>query len=311
MEAASPAASVASAEATHRLGLWLALLGAVAFSAKAILVKLMYRQGIDPATLIMLRMVLSLPFFLAMVWWASRQDHARQNPLDRRDGLAIAGLGFLGYYFASYLDFLGLQYITASLERLILYLNPTLVLLLAWLLHRQAVGLKQLVAMALSYAGVLVVFGHEASLDGANVPWGVVLVFGSALAYALYLIASGQMVKRIGSMRLVGLASSAACGFSLIQFAVMQPMAIADIPPAAWALSLVNATLCTVAPVLMVMMAVERIGASLAAQAGMVGPMSTLVLGVLVLGEPFNQWVILGTALVLSGVYMVSRLGGK
>ena len=301
----------AQAAAAHRLGLWLALLGAMAFSAKAILVKLIYRHGVDPATLIMLRMVLALPFFLVMVWWASRQSHARANPLSRHDAQAIVGLGFLGYYFASYLDFLGLQYITASLERLILYLNPTLVLMLGWVLHKQAVSGRRIAAMALSYAGVLVVFGHEVSLEGPHVTLGVGLVFCSALAYALYLIFSGQMVKRIGSMRLVGWASSAACVFSLIQFVVVQPMSVSEIPPAVWSLSLTNAVFCTVAPVLMVMMAVERIGPGLTAQAGMVGPMSTVILGVLVLNEPFNQWVILGTLLVLSGVYMVSRLGGK
>ncbi len=307
----SATALPAHAASAHRLGLWLALIGAIAFSGKAILVKLIYRHGVDPATLIMLRMMLALPFFMAMVWWANRQSHARDNPLNPRDGLAIVGLGFLGYYFASYLDFLGLQYITASLERLILYLNPTLVLLLGWVMHRQAVNGRRIAAMGLSYAGVLVVFGHEVTLEGPNVTLGVGLVFGSALAYALYLIFSGQMVKRIGSMRLVGLASIAACMFSLIQFLWVQPMAVSAIPMPVWYLSLLNAVFCTVAPVLMVMMAVERIGASLAAQAGMVGPMSTLILGVLVLDEPFNQWVILGTLLVLSGVYMVSRSGGK
>ncbi|NBO15371.1 MAG: EamA/RhaT family transporter [Betaproteobacteria bacterium] len=298
-------------EATHRLGLWLALLGAMAFSGKAILVKIIYRYGVDPATLIMLRMSLALPFFLAMVWWASRGAQARENPLTRSDLAACVGLGFLGYYLASYLDFLGLQFITASLERLILYLNPTLVMILSWLMYRQQVTLQRMLAMGLSYVGVLVVFGHEARLEGAHVVLGVVLVFLSALAYALYLIFSGRLVKRLGSMRLVGMASSFACLMSVIQYLVMQPMSLADIPAPVWGLSLANAVVCTVAPVLMVMMAVERIGAGLAAQAGMVGPMATLALGVLVLDEPFNQWVILGTLLVLSGVYMVSRSGGK
>ena len=300
-----------SPEAAHRLGLWLALFGAMAFSGKAILVKLIYRHGVDPATLIMLRMVLSLPFFMAMVWWASRGEQAREHPLTWQDLAASVGLGFLGYYFASYLDFLGLQYITASLERLILYLNPTLVILLSWLLYRQAVTLKRMLAMGVSYLGVMVVFGHEVKLEGAHVVLGMALVFVSALAYALYLIFSGRLVKRLGSLRLVGLASSFACLMSLIQFMVLQPMSVADIPAPVWWLSLANAVLCTVAPVLMVMMAVERIGAGLAAQAGMIGPMTTLALGVVVLDEPFNQWVILGTLLVLSGVYMVSRSGGK
>ena len=288
-------------------GLLLAAAGSIAFSGKAIIVKLAYRPGVDAVTLLMYRMLLALPMFLTMAWWAGRG----QPRLQVRDWLGIVGLGFSGYYLSSFLDFWGLEFISASLERLILYLNPTLVMILSWLMYRQQVTLQRMLAMGLSYVGVLVVFGHEARLEGAHVVLGVVLVFLSALAYALYLIFSGRLVKRLGSMRLVGMASSFACLMSVIQYLVMQPMSLADIPAPVWGLSLANAVVCTVAPVLMVMMAVERIGAGLAAQAGMVGPMATLALGVLVLDEPFNQWVILGTLLVLSGVYMVSRTGGK
>ena len=287
-------------------GLLLASAGSIAFSGKAIIVKLAYRHGVDAVTLIMYRMLFALPLFLALAWWFSRG----KPPLSRRDWLGIAGLGLTGYYLASFLDFWGLQYISASLERLILYLNPTLVLVLGWLLYGRRISRLQAVAMAVSYAGVLLVFGHEADFAGPDAALGALLVFGSAVSYAIYLVYSGELVKRLGSMRLVGLATSVACGLCLLQFALLRPIEVATTvaPEVIW-LSLLNATLCTFAPVIMVMMAIERLGAGLAAQTGMIGPMSTIAMGVIILGEPFNGWIVAGTVLVVAGVFLVTRFG--
>jgi drug/metabolite transporter (DMT)-like permease len=289
----------------------LALSGAVAFSGKAIIVKLSYRYGVDAVTVIMYRMLFALPFFIAMAWWASRQAHAIANPLSRRDLLAITGLGFLGYYLASFLDFLGLQTITASLERLILYLNPTLVMLLSAAIYKHRLQARRVWAMAISYAGVLLVFAHEVSFSGSGVVTGSAFVLASALSYALYLMFSGQMVKRIGALRLVGLASVVACVCCLLQFVILRPWSAAMVQPQVLWLALLNATACTVAPVVLVMLAIERIGAALTSQVGMVGPMATLTLGVLVLGEPVNAWIGMGTVLVLGGVYLASKTGEK
>ena len=291
-------------------GLLLAAAGSIAFSGKAIIVKLAYRHGVDAVTLIMYRMLFALPLFLALAWWATwQQGGGRKPPLSRDDWLGILGLGFTGYYLASFLDFWGLQYITASLERLILYLNPTLVLVLGWVLYKRRITRLQALAMAVSYGGVLVVFGHEAGLQGPDALLGAALVFGSAISYAVYLVYSGELVQRLGSMRLVGLATSVACVLCLAQFALLRPMSAALVAPEVIWLSVLNATLCTFAPVLMVMMAIERIGSGLAAQTGMVGPMSTIVMGVVILGEPFNGWIVVGTVLVLSGVFLVTRFG--
>ncbi|WP_420821445.1 DMT family transporter [Rhodoferax sediminis] len=284
-------------------GLLLATLGAIAFSGKAIIVKLAYRYGVDAVTLIMYRMLFALPIFAVMAWWASRG----RAPLTRRDWLGVLGLGVSGYYLASFLDFAGLQYVTASLERLILYLNPTLVLVLGWLFYRKRVLPLQVVAMAISYCGVLVVFSHEIKLQGEDVMLGALLVFASAVSYAVYLVYSGELVRRLGASRLVGLATLVACLCCILQFLVLRPLSAALVAPEVIWLSILNATLCTAVPVLMVMMAVERIGAALAAQAGMVGPMSTILMGVLILGEPFNAWIVVGTALVMGGVFLVSK----
>jgi len=281
----------------------LAAAGSVAFSAKAIIVKLAYRFDVDAVTLIMYRMLFALPLFVLLAWWAGRG----KPPLARRDLLVVAGLGFCGYYLASFLDFAGLQYITASLERLILYLNPTLVLALSWLLFRHRVSARQLLALAVSYAGVLLVFGHEARLTGAEGALGATLVFGSALSYAVYLVFSGKEVGRLGALRLTGWATSVASLLCIVQFLLLRPLAAALVAPEVIWLSLLNATLCTFAPVLMVMMAIERIGATLTAQTGMIGPLSTLVMGVLILGEPMNAWIAAGTVLVLLGVWLLAR----
>jgi drug/metabolite transporter (DMT)-like permease len=292
-------------------GLLLAAAGAIAFSGKAIIVKLSYTYGVDAVTVIMYRMLFALPFFMAMGIWAERQAIARENPLTRRDVLHIVGLGFVGYYLSSYLDFLGLQYITASLERLILYLNPTLVMLLGWALYKKPIQPIRMMAMGVSYSGVLLVFAHELTLSGVNVMLGSGLILGSAVTYAIYLIFSGQMVHRIGSLRLVGWATSVACVCCIVQFLVMRPLSAADVPVQVLWLALLNALACTVAPVLMVMMAIERIGAALAAQTGMIGPMATIALGVWVLNEPLNVWIGIGTLLVVSGVFIVSKYGAK
>ena len=306
MHTVNPARSVAPPLAS---GLVLAGLGAIAFSGKAIIVKLAYRHGVDAVTLIMLRMLFALPFFVAMSWWASRHnDQRKPADLSGRDLLGILWLGVTGYYLASFLDFAGLQYITASLERLILYLNPTLVLLLGLVFYRRAIGRRQGIGMAISYLGVLLVFGHEVNLQGADAALGAALVFLSAVSYALYLFYSGEMVQRLGSMRLVGLATSVACVLCIAQFVVLRPLAtVWLVPPEVVWLSVLNATLCTVVPVMLVMMAIERVGAGLAAQVGMVGPMSTMAMGVLLLGEPFTLWLLAGTVLVIAGVFVCTR----
>jgi drug/metabolite transporter (DMT)-like permease len=299
--ASSPASTPHSASLAP--GLALAVAGSIAFSGKAIIVKLAYRHGVDAVTLVMYRMLFALPIFAVMAWWASRGKPS----LTRRDWLGVVWLGFTGYYLASALDFAGLQYITASLERLILYLNPTLVLLLGWLRYGRRIRRQQAVAMAVSYSGVVLVFGHQLTLDGSAVAWGALLVFLSTISYALYMSYSGELVHRLGALRLAGLATSVACLLCIAQFVLLRPLSAAEVAPEVLWLSLLNATACTALPVLLVMMAIERIGPGLTAQTGMIGPMSTILMGVVILGEPLNAWVIAGTVLVVGGVFLVTR----
>ena len=285
-------------------GLALAVFGAIAFSGKAIIVKLAYRYGVDAVTLLGLRMAFALPIFMVMAWWASRG----QSPLTRSDWAGVAGLGFSGYYLSSFLDFAGLQYITASLERLIMYLGPTLVMLLGWMLYGRKFRRMHVAGIAVSYAGVLLVLGRELRFEGGQVALGAALVFTSTITYALYLVYSGQLVHRLGSLRLVGLATSVACLCCILQFVLLRPIGgLATVAtPVLW-LSVLNAIVCTALPVLLVMMAIERIGPALSAQTGMVGPISTILMGVVILDEPFTPWLAAGTVLVISGIFVFSR----
>lgn len=282
------------------LGLTLAVLGAIAFSGKAIIVKLAYRYGVDAVTLLMYRMLFALPIFLLMAWWAGRGQAA----LTRKDWLGVLGLGFSGYYLASYLDFAGLAYITAALERLILYLNPTLVVLFGWVVYKRGITWMQ-------FVGVLLVFGHEVGAQGSDAIWGTLLVFASAVSYAIYMVYSGEMVKRLGSLRLVGLASSVACFFCIAQFLLTHPISAMAVAPEVLWLSVLNSTACTVAPVLMVMMAIERIGPGMTAQTGMIGPLSTILMGVWLLDEQLNVWMVAGTSLVMVGIFVFTRWAKK
>jgi len=284
-------------------GYSLALVSAIAFSGKAIVAKLLYRQGIDALAAVALRMLLAWPFFIAMAWWGSRG----KPPLQARDHLRVIVLGFSGYYLASVLDFFGLQYISASLERLILFVYPTVVVLIAAARGHKPITRIQALALAVSYGGVLLAFGHEAAMSlhqpASRIVLGGVLVLGSAVSYAVYLVLGSETVGRFGSVRLTGLASSVACALCVAQFCALRPWhAWAEFSPTVWELSVLNATACTVMPMWMVMRAMELIGASHTAQVGMVGPLSTLLLAVWLLGEPFTLPVLAGTVLVLAGI---------
>jgi drug/metabolite transporter (DMT)-like permease len=284
-------------------GLSLAVGGAVLFSTKAVVAKLLYRYQIDAVTLIAFRMLFSLPVFAAVALWKMRTE----APLSNADRARLVFMGLIGYYLSSFLDFLGLQYISVGLERLILFLTPTFVLLASTIYFKERISRKQWLALLTSYAGIVLVFLHDLHGGAGSVALGSLLVLGAAISYALYLLLSGEMVKRLGSLRLVAYAmcvSSAAC---IGQFFILRPAAMLIQPAPVYWLSLVNGMLCTVMPVFMTMIAVQRIGAGTASQAGMIGPVSTLFLGALMLGEPITQWQLGGTALVLAGIYLLSK----
>lgn len=285
------------------LGVVFALLAAVGFSAKAILVKLAYLGSVDAITLLALRMVFSVPFFIGVAIWAKRQHAA---PLGTHDRLLVLGLGLIGYYCSSFLDFLGLQYISAGLERLILFLYPTMTVILSAMLYKRAIGRKVIVAMALCYAGIALVFLHDMGVKEGSVVLGASLVFASTLSYSIYLVGAGHAIARIGAMRFTAYAMVVASAASLLQFVVMRPLSALELPLRVYELSIAMAIFSTVLPVFLLSFAIKRIGSGNASLIGSIGPISTIYMAYVFLGESISLLQITGSALVLCGVLIIS-----
>ena len=284
-------------------GIVFAFVGVLAFSFRPILIKLSYAaHPVSPVTLLFLRMTLSLPFFLVIGWWLRNQEPR----LTKRDWAAIAGLGFLGYYAASFLDFVGLQWVGAGVGRLILYLFPTLVLLLSFLFLHKKPTWREIAALVLSYAGIALVLSNQLGIESRLFALGAALVFASALCYAAYLVAGSQVVKRVGSMRFTAYSTVVATVPAVLQFAVMESPGALELPPAVWSYAIVLATVVTVLPLFLQAEALHRIGANHFALIGAVGPVSVAVTSALGLDEPFTWIQALGGALVILGVLLVS-----
>lgn len=285
------------------LGVLFALLAAVGFSGKAILVKLAYVHHVDSITLLALRMAFSMPFFIGVMIWA-RQQHA--PPLNTHDRLLVLGLGFVGYYLSSYLDFLGLQYISAGLERLILFLYPTMTVIISAILYKRAIGRMVMAAMALSYAGIALVFLHDVGAKEGSVILGSSLVFASTLSYSIYLVGAGHAIARIGTMRFTAYASLVASAACLLQFVVMRPLTALALPLQVYELSIAMAIFSTVLPVFLLSFAIRRIGSGSASLIGSIGPVSTIYMAYVFLGEQLSWLQIVGSSLVLAGVLVIS-----
>ncbi len=301
---------------TESGGRWIgplcSVLGVLGFSFKAILVKLAYAwHPVDPVTLLTLRMLFAAPFFVAMAWWAGRRPDARR--ITPRDWRALAWLGFIGYYLSSLLDFIGLMYITAALERLVLYLYPTMVLVLSIMLRGRRVTRREVAALAVSYAGIALVFAHDLSVGGdARALWiGGALVFASALSYAAYLIGAGDVIARLGSMRFIAWAMLLSCVFVFAQFALTRDLTALAVPTSIYALSLAMAVFSTVVPTWLVAEAVRRLGANTSSLIGSLGPVFTIGLGAMILGEAVHGIQLAGAALVLAGVMLVTLRPGR
>jgi drug/metabolite transporter (DMT)-like permease len=294
-----------SADIQHNvaIGMSFAMLAAIGFSAKAILVKLAYIDSVDPVTLLALRMVFSIPFFLAVAIWG--QFSQRGAALHRRDWLAVLGLGLIGYYLSSLLDFSGLQYISAGLERLILFLYPTMVIVLSSLLIRKPIERSTLMALVLSYAGIALVVMQDVHPGQDGLALGVGLVFASTLTYSIYLVGAGRAIARIGALRFTAYAMIVACVAVLIQFVLTHPMAALRQTDRVYALSFAMAIFSTVLPVFLLSAGIRRIGSGHASMVGAIGPVSTIFLAYVFLGEAISASQIAGSLLVLAGVLMI------
>lgn len=289
---------------TALAGILLVLASAILFATKSIFIKLAYQEPVDPITLLTLRMVFALPFFLVMGVVANHKSNIA--PLTRRDWGIMFLLGFAGYYMASLLDFMGLQYISAGLERLVLFLYPTMTVLMTAFVLKRPVNRLTWLAIAVSYAGMALVVWPDVHHAGKNLALGMVLVFGGALAYASYLVGSGEIIQRLGANRFTGITLSISSLCCILHFLLANPLSALSVSPRVLGLGITLAIICTVLPATMLTNGIRRIGASRAALIGAVGPVATLYLGYAVLGETLIAMQMAGTVLVLIGVLMVS-----
>ena len=291
---------------TERLGIALAVLAALGFSFKAIFVKLAYAAAaVDAVTLLTLRMTFALPIAL----WASLWLCRAAPPLSRNDWGLLLALGVLGYYGASILDFIGLQYISAALERLILFIYPTLTVLIGVLFMGKALEKRQVAALALSYAGIGLAFAHDLQVtdDMHAVLLGGAFIFGSALSYALYSAGAEVAIRRLGTLRFAALAIIVSTFATQLHFVLTQPFSALAQPLEVYAYATAMALFSTVLPVFWQSAAVQRIGAARTVLIGTLGPMLTIFFAWLLLTEPVSIAQLLGAGLVLAGVLLVSR----
>jgi drug/metabolite transporter (DMT)-like permease len=293
-------------------GLIICILGAVCFSTKAIFVKLAYRDtDVDAVTLLALRMIFSLPFFVvSAIISSSKNDNVKFTV---RQWIYVGLIGCLGYYISSLLDFLGLQYVSAGIERLVLFIYPTLVLLMSAFIFKEKIKPVQWIAVIVTYAGLVLAFLGEAHLTSKsdNFYLGAILIFGCAITYAMYIVGSGRLIPSIGAGKFNSYAMSFACLAVLGHFFITSDHSLLHQPLLVYAYSFCMALFSTVIPSYLVAEGIKRIGSDNAAIVGSIGPVSTIIQAYIFLSEPAHTGQIIGTILILTGVLIIGRVKSK
>jgi len=291
----------------YRVGFWLAVGAAFGFSAKAVFVKLSYQTsgGVDAVTLLALRMLIAAPAFGI----AAMQTRSAGELTAKQWGTLVI-VGLAGYYGASILDFWGLQFISAGLERLILFTYPSLTLIIGVIFLRERISRRDIISLSLTYLGIAAAFAHdlEISTDAKTVWLGGGLVFASSLSYAIYLVGGGKLIGILGSGRFTALAMAVATLATLLHYLLSRP--VDDVLSQSWeiyGLAAGMALFSTVIPVFMQSAAIKHIGAARASMIGMLGPVATLAMSWLILREAVSSWQIAGVALVLIGVAVLGK----
>ena len=282
----------------------MAITGIIMFSAKAIMVKLGYRYDADTLTLLLLRMLFALPFFLIIAYRSSRSRDGYQ--LSRKDFVHIFLLGFVGYYLSSYFDFYGLKFISASLERLILFIYPTFVILISVLFLKKKATKIQIIAISITYFGIFITFADELNVAGENVMKGVSFIFLCAITYATYLVGSGALIPKIGSVRFTAYAMTVSSVIVIIHYSISNSSEVLNQPWQVYALGFGMAMISTVIPSFLISEAIKRMGASNFAIYASLGPISTIILAIIFLGERLDIYQIAGTVIVIAGVSIIN-----
>jgi drug/metabolite transporter (DMT)-like permease len=298
---------ISSTETSHRhyylSGVMLVLAGTVFFSAKSILIKKTYEYGMDPDSVMVLRMAMAVPFYMFIYWFVAKP---RANAISLNDFLMICGIGVLGYYLASYLDLNGLVYITASFERMILYLFPSFVLVISVFFLNHKLTVSEVVAFLLSYLGIVVIYMQDLQSYGHGVTYGMLLVLGSALAFAIFVVLSGKYIAKSGAVQFTSISMLGAGVAVFLHYLFNVKSNMQGYAPQAYGLVFVLALFCTVLPSYLINMGIKRIGAPRAAIVGTVSPVFTVVMAYIFLGEVSTLMHVVGFTLVLMGIAIIS-----
>lgn len=290
------------------IGILMVLVASVAFSSKAIMVKLAYVYPVNASTLIALRMLFSIPFFMGLILWVNYKN--RSVKINFADIRKLILIGVVTGYGSMWLNFAGLTYVTAGLERVILFLYPTIVVLLNTALHQHKITKYEIVALLLSYAGVFLVVSHDLSMPTAaasHTLLGVSLVLGSAVTYAFYLVLSGKIIPRLGASLFTAYTMIVISIASAIHFLLTENISMAmHLPVQVYGLSFMIALIATVLPSMLLNMGIHRLGSNKVSLLSSIGPVSTIFLAWVFLGEPVTLLQTVGTALVLLGVLTIS-----
>lgn len=283
-------------------GVFFAIAGTALFALKSIFIKLAFEEGIDATTLLTLRMLIAFPFYIVILIYAVKTRPEKAALLTKKSMFAIFGLGFLGYYLASYLDLEGLSHISAQLERLTLFTYPIMVALLSWVFFREKITLRVLSSLVVSYIGVSFLFLNESVSGGEDVATGTILVAFAALSFSIYVIFSKNFIGRFGSLIFTSLAMSSSLIFICIQFFLTHELSDLNVSGRLWFLSFLLATVSTLLPSFFTSEAINRIGPTKTSIMGSIGPVVTIFLAVTLLDEAFGWPQIVGLSLVLLGV---------
>ena len=286
------------------IGYILAISAAIIFSSKAVFVKLAYQYDADTLSVLVLRMGFALPIYIFIHLYRSKSDD--KIDISKKDWLLMITMGIIGYYLSSYLDFLGLQYITANLERLLLFIYPTLTTILAAIILKQKITSRKWLAIAVCYAGIFVSFYQQDASDESKDLWlGVFLVFMSALTYSFYLIGSDKLIPKYGAARFTTYIMIISCIVVLLHFFAQMPPKFFQFDWQVYAIGLTLAIFCTVLPTYMVGEAIKRLGASTTSILSSAGPVSVIFLSMFVLGESVTIFHLIGTAVVIFGISLI------
>lgn len=299
--------SVVKSLKSTRYAFVLALFGTILFSLKPIFVKLVYQYSVDSVTLMTLRMLFSLPFYLCVLYLLHRHANPKRESL-KGVLLPTIGIGVLGYYLASLLDLYGLTYISAQLERLLLFAYPTLVVILGAIFFRKKMAPVMLLLLGITYTGILIIFFNELELQGDKVLLGSAFVLASALVFAFYLLLSKKQIEKIGSEMFTCIAMLGASGAILLHFSLTHSLQVLRVPFSVLELSLAMAIVCTVIPTFLISRAVAELGADRVAIVGTLGPVITTGLAVSILNEAYTIYYGVGTLLVIIGVGLLGRV---